>query len=37
MEYCMQMERRGNTLIQLCKTLQTSKTMFQALQALVML
>jgi hypothetical protein len=37
MEYFVQMERRGNALIQLCKTLQTGKTMFQALQALVML
>jgi hypothetical protein len=37
MQYFIQMERRGNALIQLCQTLQTGKTMFQALQALVVL
>ena len=36
MQYFIQMERRGNALIQLCKTLQTGKTMFQALQVLLM-
>src|SRR5215470_4386708 len=37
MEYLIQMERRGNVLIQICKTLQASKTIFQALQALVLI
>jgi hypothetical protein len=36
-EYLIQMERRGDVLIQICKTLQASKTIFQALQTLVLI